>query len=575
MNPEVFFENFALLAEVPNGVQKLREMILQLALMGKLVSQDPNDESAYLSLERIIAEKKQLGKEGKNGPKPINAINTGQIPYEIPSTWKWTTLSNCGSINPRNDISDEKEVSFVPMACISEKYGQNIDMEIRKWEEIKKGFTHFAENDVVLAKITPCFQNGKSAVMKGLKNGYGAGTTELHVFRPLKGLINSDYVLIYIKSPDFIYNGVPKMTGTAGQKRVTKDYFSENPFPLPPLAEQKRIVDKVDELIALCNKLEIRHHKKQELQSKLNSSALDRMLSAENQEEFEQNWKRICENFDILYDNPENVEKLRQAIIQLAVQGKLVEQNPEDEPASELLERIEVEKKKLVKEGKIKGSKPLAEISDDEILFEVPASWKWARFDDICSYIQRGKSPKYVDESDFPVIAQKCIQWDGLKIDRAKFIDPLTVEQYEEVRFLRTGDLLWNSTGTGTLGRVIVYVHEENAYDKVVADTHVTVVRSLIVDPYYMNSWIASPIIQDNIESIASGSTNQIELATSTVKNHLIPLPPLAEQRRIVEKVEQLMDLCDELESKLRLARGDSGKLMEAVVKGLLEGATA
>ncbi len=256
------------------------------------------------------------------------------------------------------------------------------------------------------------------------------------------------------------------------------------------------------------------------------------------------------EKFELLTDAPNGSQKLRELILQLAVMGKLVEQNPNDEPAYVLLEKIRAEKRKLSKEGKIKESKQLPEISDDEILYELPKSWKWVRFDNICSYIQRGKSPKYVEESDFPVISQKCIQWDGFKIDRAKFIDHLTVDKYEKERFLRTGDLLWNSTGTGTLGRVNVYVHEENDYDEVVVDTHVTVVRPLMVDSYYLYCWIAAPIVQKNIENIASGSTNQIELATSTVKNHVVPLPPLAEQKRIVAKINELMALCDKLEGR-------------------------
>lgn len=282
------------------------------------------------------------------------------------------------------------------------------------------------------------------------------------------------------------------------------------------------------------------------------------------------NPETFFENFDLLCEAPNGIEKLRELILQLAVMGKLVPQDPNDEPASVLLERIKAEKKRLIKEGKIKGSKQLLEISDNEVLFEIPDSWKWVRFDDICSYIQRGKSPKYVEESEFPVIAQKCIQWEGLKIDRAKFIDPLTIGKYEEERFLRTGDLLWNSTGTGTIGRVNVYVHEENTYDKVVADTHVTVVRPLRADSYYVFCWIASPMVQSNIENIASGSTNQIELATSTVKNHVLPLPPLTEQKRIVSKVDELMTLCDKLEARRQKKQELQSKLNSAALDRML-----
>lgn len=180
------------------------------------------------------------------------------------------------------------------------------------------------------------------------------------------------YLKLYADSPTYWNQLYSKCSGT-GQPNVNATSLNSLIIPLPPFPEQKRIVTKIDELMALCDKLEARRQKKQELQSKLNSAALDRMLSAENQEEFEQHWQRICENFDLLYDNSENVEKLRQAILQLAVQGKLVSQNPEDETASVLIEKIEAKKKMLVKEKKIKQIK-VDSIEDDDLPFNLPKS---------------------------------------------------------------------------------------------------------------------------------------------------------------------------------------------------------
>ena len=569
MNQDVFFKNFELLADAPNGVQKLRELILQLAVMGKLVPQDPNDDPASVLLEKIKAEKKKLIKEGKSkGSKLISSKDADQIPYEIPSNWEWTTLSECGLINPRNDISDEKEVSFIPMTCISEKYGQKVEMEIRKWEEIKKGFTHFAENDVVLAKITPCFQNGKSAVMKGLKNGFGAGTTELHVFRPLKELIIPNFVLIYIKSPDFIYGGVPKMTGSAGQKRVPKDYFSENPFPLPPLAEQKRIVSKVDELMALCDKLEARRQKKQELQSKLNSAALERMLGAENKEEFEQYWQLICENFDLLYDNPENVEKLRQAILQLAVQGKLVPQNSEDEPASVLIEKIETEKKRCIISKEIQDDKKLSTIMKENPPWIIPPSWKWIRLQEIFE-ITRGGSPRPAGDPQYfggniPWITVREITKDSEKYLTIT-TDFLTELGSKRSRYIYPSDLLLTNSGA-TLGVPKISQIKGCINDGV---ARLNCFHDLISKDYaYYYLFQQTRAFRE-----VNQGMGQPNLNTSILAGWFFPLPPLNEQKRIVEKVEQFMGLCDELEAKLRKSREDSEKLMETVVRGLLEGA--
>jgi type I restriction enzyme S subunit len=204
----------------------------------------------------------------------------------------------------------------------------------------------------------------------------------------------------------------------------------------------------------------------------------------------------------------------------------------------------------------------------------LPQGWEWVRLDDICSYIQRGKGPKYVDNSEFPVVSQKCIQWHGFQIEKARFIDPASLDKYAKERFLQTGDLLWNSTGTGTIGRLCVYIHDDNPYDKVVADSHVTIVRPIMINSEYLFSFLASPTIQNGFEDRASGTTNQIELATSTVKNQVIPFAPFAEQKRIVAKVDQLMDLCDQLDACQEKASTKYESLNDAALEKLLSSKT-
>ncbi|WP_036252899.1 restriction endonuclease subunit S [Methylobacter sp. BBA5.1] len=259
------------------------------------------------------------------------------------------------------------------------------------------------------------------------------------------------------------------------------------------------------------------------------------------------------QHFDAAFAAPDGIKKLRELILTLAMQGRLVPQDPNDQPASELLKEIEAEKQRLVKEGKIKAPKPLPAIKPEEIHYELPQGWEWVRLGDICSYIQRGKGPKYADFSTHRVISQKCVRWYGLDLEPARYIDPASLKKYEPIRFLRFGDLLWNSTGTGTIGRACL-VPQELECAEIVADSHVTVVRSIEVSPLFLWRWIQNPIVQNEIESSASGTTNQIELNTSTVINHLMPLPPLPEQRRIVAKIDQLMARCGELE-KLRAER--------------------
>jgi type I restriction enzyme S subunit len=201
----------------------------------------------------------------------------------------------------------------------------------------------------------------------------------------------------------------------------------------------------------------------------------------------------------------------------------------------------------LISEGKIKRQKPLPAITEEEKPFELPKGWEWARLGDICSYIQRGKSPVYVNKSRYPVISQKCVRWAGLDLEVAKFIDEASLDKYENLRFLTPEDLLWNSTGTGTIGRACL-VGVDNTYPTLVADSHVTVVRSLFINVNFLLYWIRSPFVQSKIEEAASGTTNQIELNTSTVISHLFPLPPANEMPRIVDKISELLVLCDQLE---------------------------
>ncbi len=272
--------------------------------------------------------------------------------------------------------------------------------------------------------------------------------------------------------------------------------------------------------------------------------------------------------------NVYGVKKLRELILELAVRGKLVPQDANDEPASELLKRIAAEKAKLIAEGTIKKSKPLEPIANDEKPFDLPVGWEWVRLGNICSYIQRGKGPSYVDNSEFIVVSQKCVRWSGLDLSQARFIEPESITKYEPVRFLSEGDILWNSTGTGTIGRACI-VPTQTSQQVMVADSHVTVVRPIGFGSLFLWRWIQSPSVQSKIEGVASGSTNQIELNTSTVITQVLPLPPLAEQHRIVAKVDELMALCDQLENQHNNATEAHEKLVTHLLGTLTQSQNA
>ena len=249
------------LAEV---VSMSKSKILDLAILGQLVPQDPDDEPAAVLLERIRAEKEDLIRQGKikrdkkesvifRGEDNSYYLNDGQmtadinddLPFNIPDSWHWARLKDVLIINPRNKLDDNLEVSFIPMPLIDDGYSGKHTAEERQWKEVKTGFTHFAEGDVGVAKITPCFENRKSTVFENLSNGYGAGTTELHVLRPFGKNILAQYLLAYVKSDYFVENGKQTFTGAVGQQRIGKEYVENAYFPIPPAKEQERIVQQI------------------------------------------------------------------------------------------------------------------------------------------------------------------------------------------------------------------------------------------------------------------------------------------------------------------------------------------
>ena len=528
-----------------NGKQ-LKNSILQWAIQGKLVPQDPHDEPASVLLDKIRQEKERLIKEkkikrdknasiiyrGEDNSYYEKILATGEvkcideeIPFEIPKGWEWCRVSSLFQINPKVVAEDNTSAAFIPMEAISAGYGSEFRYYEKEWDEIKSGYTAFADNDIAFAKITPCFQNRKSAIFEGLPNGIGAGTTELKILRTYGETINRWFVLYFLESPYFIDEATFK--GTANQQRIIVGYLENKLFPLPPLAEQERIVDKIGLVMPIIDK----YSKSQEL--------LDKM-------------------------NVELNECLKKSVLQEAIQGKLVPQIASEGTAHELLEQIKTEKQKLVKEGKLKKSalsdsvifrgddnkyweksEDGAVCIDEEIPFEIPSNWAWVRLDDICSFIHRGKSPKYSPIKKYPVVAQKCNQWVGFSIEKAKFIEPQSITSYNSEYFLQDRDLMWNSTGLGTLGRMAIYYTLLNPYELAVADSHVTVIRpyKTYIVSEYLYYYFASNTVQSVIEDKSDGSTKQKELATKTVKSYLVPLPPFAEQLRIVQKIKSVTSI--------------------------------
>ncbi len=537
-----------------NGKQ-LKNSILQWAIQGKLVPQDPNDEPASMLLERIRVEKEKLIKEkkikkdknesiiyrGEDNSYYEKFLATGEvkcideeIPFEIPQGWEWERIGNVFFVTK---LAGFEYTKFFTKEALS----ASNPIPIVRAQNVRMGFFEENKNEAISEMLSN--QLERSALNKKclLMTFIGAGIGDTCIFpaerknhlapnvakiEPLDDSISLDYAVFALMSPCG-QRGVNAIKKSTAQPSLSMETIRKLLIPIPPLKEQKCISLKLSEALPLVEK----YSKVQEEQNQL--------------------------NVEIQY-------LLKKSILQEAIQGKLVPQIAEEGTAQELLEQIKFEKQKLVKEGRIKMfalndsiifrgddnkyfekiGKTITDITD-EIPFEIPATWQWVRLDDICSYIQRGKSPKYSSIKKYPVIAQKCNQWAGFCIDKAQFIDPNSLPSYAEERLLQDGDLMWNSTGLGTLGRMAIYKSALNPYELAVADSHVTVIRPLkaYVLSQYLYYYFASDTVQSVIEDKSAGSTKQKELSTTTVKNYLVPIPPYREQQRIVEKIKTVTSI--------------------------------
>ena len=461
---------------------------MQAAIEGKLNDRTSEDARDLLAaIQREKTAQQKTGKQKKS--KPLAAINEEEIPFAIPDNWVWVRLSDlCYSIPSKPYQILQKETQMTGLYPVVSQSKNTIDGYSDKKEKLFSNIPIIVFGD-------------HTRVIKLIDFEFIVGADGTKLLKPI--LANEKYVEFALKA--LTINMVDR--GYSRHFQFIKDL----PIPLPPLTEQQQIVEKLNRLLA-----EIDNLKAQE----------QALLAAQNA----------------------FPKKLRAALLQAAMQGELNERT--DENARDLLTAIQAEKAALQKAGKLKKGKPLAAINEAEIPFAIPENWVWVRLGDLCQYAQRGKSPQYSDIQQYPVISQKCVQWTGFDIIPAKFIDPKSISSYSDERILRNDDLLWNSTGTGTVGRIVKYHTDFNPYSLAVADSHVTILRLFsCINVGYIEAFIKSPEIQSNIEDLCTGSTKQKELSLGTITNLPIPLPPLTEQQQIVAKLEALLAEIDTLEN--------------------------
>ena len=564
MTVETFFANFGHLADAPNGVQKLRELILQLAVQGKLVEQDSEDEPASVLLERIKAEKERLVKEKKiRSSKPLPPIAMGEGGQQLPLGWHFVRIGELG----------ETQTGTTPSRSNKENVGDHIpfigpgDIRNHQIDYSGQGLseTGLANGRLIEEGSVMMVCIGGSIGKHAINDRDVSCNQQINTITPyLRDSVR--YLFLAMGTEWFQRMVINESTGSA-TPIVNKQKWSSIPIPVPPEAEQKRIVAKVDQLMALCDELEARQQKQQQGRVRLNNAALDALLTAREPDEFADHWQRISTNFDLLYDQPETIAKLRAAILQLAVQGKLVDQDSNDEPASVLLERIKAEKERLVTEGRFRKSKPSLSVSSEEEPYQVPRGWLWTKLDALAD-IGTGTTPSktnplYYSNGSVPWVTSSATA-DDIVRDAETHVTELAVKECR-LRKYQPGTLVIALYGQGKTRGQVTELGIEATVNQACSTIDVgdgfaelkAYIRILLEKQY------------DEIRELAAGGA-QPNLNVGKIKDILVPLPPQNEQKRIVAKVDQLMAMCDELETKLNQAQQHSEKLMEATVRQLL-----
>ncbi|MCK4838266.1 MAG: restriction endonuclease subunit S [Desulfobulbaceae bacterium] len=529
----------------PHGIKKLRELILELAVRGKLVPQDPNDEPASVLLKKIAKEKKRLIEEGKmKKQKPLPEIAEKEKKFEIPQGWEFVRLGEIANL----------------------VYGKNLPTT----KLTATGFDVFGANGII-GKYTSYIYK-ESQVLISCRGAYSGKanmspkkcyiTNNSIVCELTKSSLNKNFLFLSLSAID-----KSRIVSGSAQPQVTVANANPVIISVPPIAEQRRIVAKVDELMALCDQLEQQQTDSNDTHRTLVETLLATLTNAADQKEFAKAWQRIANYFDTILTTEQSIDQLEQTILQLAVMGKLPPQDPNDEPASVLLEKIAKEKARLIKEGKIKKQKPLPEIDDDEKPFDLPEGWEWARIGDASLFTEYGMSEKTFDGIDgIPVLKMGDIQ-DGKVILGGQKLVQENVEGLPSL-FLKKWDLLYNRTNSAELvGKTGIYDGSDDAYTFA---SYLVRIRcsEKCVHPKYLNLSMNTSLFRaTQIEPHLKQQCGQANVNATIMRNMIVPVPPIDEQHSIVAKVDELMALCDTLKARLNDATTTQVQLADAIVE--------
>lgn len=542
------------------GIKKLRKLILELAVRGKLVLQNPEDEPASVLLERIAAEKAQLVKNKDiKKPRKLPDISEDDKPFEIPAGWAWARLQDIG--RDWGQKKPDQKLTYIDVGAINKEFGYIHDPAVLEAGDAPSRARKLVkEGTVIYSTVRPYLLN--IAVINQAFDPEPIASTAFAIIHPLCGMSGS-FIYRYLRSPSFVEYVKGCQTGVAYPAINDKHFFS-GLIPIPPEAEQPRIEAKVNELMSLCDQLEQQTETSLAAHTTLVENLLATLTSSTDAAELEQNWHRITEHFTTLFTTEESIDQLKQTVLQLAVMGKLVPQNPNDEPASVLLEKIAAEKAQLIKEKKIKKQKALPPIGEDEKSFELPDGWEWCRVWDVAHTITSGSRDwaKFYAESGAKFVTMGNLSRGEyeLRLNSMRYVNPPKGGEGSRTK-LEAGDLLISITGdVGNLGLI------PEGFGEAYINQHTCMLRFMSnCRSLYFANLMRSPWAKFQFDAPQRGIKNSFRLGD--VGEMIIPLPPEREWSRIVSKTEQLMSICDQLKTHLQQAQQTRLHLADAMVE--------
>lgn len=555
---ELLERHFEIALETPDGIKKLRKLILSFAMQGKLVPQDPTDQPARELLSEIEVEKKKLISEGIIKKQiSLPPIEDSEIPYKLPKSWKWVRL---------NDIFDVRDGTHDTPKYVNDGYplitSKNLYTGSLNFDDIK----YISEEDHLRIQERSKVDIGDIlfAMIGSIGNPVIVDTDKEFSIKNValikyytKTQHNRAFLLQYLILAQ--ENMKAKASG-AVQSFVSLGFLRNYLFPLPPLKEQKRIVEKVEQLMTLCDKMEAERNERNKIRLTIHTAAMERLLTSLDTSAFNSSWSFIANQFNSLYSVIDNVTDLKKAILQLAVMGKLVPQDPHDQPASELLKEIEAKKKKLNKEGKIKKQEPLPHINDNEIPYTLPSSWEWVRLNMIADYNGRqNASPDEISPHTW------VLDLEDIEKDTSKILNRITNAERQSKSTKSTfckGDVLYGKLRP-YLNKVVVADQEGVCTTEIVP-----IVPSFGVLPEYLKLLLKRPDFLSYVNELSYG-VKMPRLGTTDAVKSVHPLPPLNEQRRIVEKVNQLIELCNSLVEQIKDSTDKQSAIFDAVLAKL------